>query len=129
MSELTDAEIRLFKGVGQGWLIPLVQAGQIFAPNAYDMAAMEVFINDNQGPWVEALRRAVARMKNGGYRGNPEFDKMISPFKCEKCDGPGPCLWGEAGMGRGRYLCVKCHPNPDDVFFALNLPENGGNCG
>ena len=34
--------------------------------------------------------------------------------KCEKCQGPGPCLMDE---GDGRYLCVRCHATPRDPFF------------
>jgi hypothetical protein len=43
--------------------------------------------------------------------------------KCERCVGPGPCLWDPAD---GRYLCRLCHSNRDDVFFSLPpLPDTG----
>jgi len=36
---------------------------------------------------------------------------------CEKCGGPGPCLWADSGHDRYRYLCRACHPEPDAGFF------------
>lgn len=34
--------------------------------------------------------------------------------RCEKCNGPGPCLWNEPCA---RYLCAQCHSTPLDPFF------------
>lgn len=34
--------------------------------------------------------------------------------KCEKCKGGGPCLHDDKSR---RYLCVRCHSNPKDLFF------------
>jgi hypothetical protein len=35
--------------------------------------------------------------------------------KCERCVGPGPCLWDPAD---GRYLCQGCHSCKDDPLFS-----------
>lgn len=39
--------------------------------------------------------------------------------KCERCRGPGPCLWddGPDSDRTGRYLCCACHSTPQDIFF------------
>jgi hypothetical protein len=42
--------------------------------------------------------------------------------KCEKCKGPGPCLWSNEMQ---MYCCVKCHENPKDVFFHMDEPAEG----
>jgi hypothetical protein len=34
--------------------------------------------------------------------------------RCEKCGGPGPCLWDDKDQ---RSLCVRCHSEPSDPFF------------
>lgn len=34
--------------------------------------------------------------------------------KCEQCHGPGPARWSDREQ---RYLCVKCHEDPNDEFF------------
>ena len=34
--------------------------------------------------------------------------------KCNKCDGPGPCMWDDQDQ---RYLCKNCHSKPEDEFF------------
>ena len=41
--------------------------------------------------------------------------------RCEKCGGPGPCLWAERGPDCQRYLCRRCHPNPEDGFFTRTI--------
>ena len=41
--------------------------------------------------------------------------------RCEKCGGQGPCLWAERGPDCQRYLCRRCHPNPEDGFFTRTV--------
>jgi hypothetical protein len=49
--------------------------------------------------------------------------------RCEVCKGPGPCLYVGPDIGDflcqsiGRYACQRCHPEPDDSFFADETAE------
>ena len=54
-----------------------------------------------------AIRMKVRSMTEG-LGDNP---KAITFRKCEKCGGPGPCLW-DSKCG-GRYVCRSCHSEPD----------------
>lgn len=82
MSNLSDAETKLFHALGASLWVELVEGTKgttpIPAPRAYSMIAVEVFIKNLSGPAVEALRRALIHFDKGGFRGTPEFDRLIS---------------------------------------------------
>lgn len=46
-------------------------------------------------------------------------NKTDSLRACEKCGGPGPCLYDDS---KKQYLCVGCHTDPRDSFFAASRP-------
>ena len=45
--------------------------------HVYEYAAIKVFAEGEQGPHIDALRRALSHLGNCKYRGNAEFDKLI----------------------------------------------------
>ncbi len=69
--------------------------------------------------WTESMVRehVVSQLDSGEYL--PKCDvKTVRPVdgmrRCEKCRGPGPCLWDDQVQ---RYLGRCCHSNPNDLFF------------
>ena len=56
---ISEAEKTLFIALGEEWLLPLVESGSIIAPKAYEMAALNAFLENRQGPAEEALRRVI----------------------------------------------------------------------
>lgn len=70
--EYTNAELRLF---GKFGMLRLTHT--LIPTTAYKLAVHKAFVKDMKGPAVDALRRAVIHMDGGGFRKNPEFDKLI----------------------------------------------------
>lgn len=60
-------------------MVPLIEVGSIIAPKAYEIAALNAFLDHKSGPTTEALRRAVrASHKASPYRMTPEFDALCT---------------------------------------------------
>ena len=76
---ISEAEKTLFIALGEEWLLPLVESGSIIAPKAYEMAALNAFLENRQGPAEKALRRAIrACHRADPYRMTPEFDALCT---------------------------------------------------
>lgn len=77
MKRLSDAEVKLFRALGEDYLLDCVESGKLSAPRVYDAVVREVFISNKQGPAVEALRRATKAIHHDfTYRLTPEFDEL-----------------------------------------------------
>lgn len=77
MGELSENETKLFKALNGDWLIFLIEQDQIVAPKGYEMLARTCFVENKKGLAVNKLRAALLHFDNGGYRKQPEFDKLI----------------------------------------------------
>jgi hypothetical protein len=73
---LSPNEVKLFKSIK--CLNPEMLKVAFEHPiKVYEYAAIKVFSEGEQGPHIDALRRAVSHLGNCKYRGNDEFDKLI----------------------------------------------------
>lgn len=77
VDRLSEGERRLFDALGGKHWVEHVERGVVVAPKVYDILARDVFVRGMEGPAVEALRRAIRHFDDGGYRGQPEFEKLI----------------------------------------------------
>lgn len=77
MGELSEAETKLFKALNGDWLILLIEQDQLVAPRGYEILARTCFVENKKGPAVDKLRAALLHFDNGGYRRQPEFEKLI----------------------------------------------------
>jgi hypothetical protein len=77
--EYSDQEIRMFRDLGWGYLFQGSYEDNPIATWAmYKIAVEKAFIENTQGPAVEALRkgtRAITECKP--YRRTPEFEELI----------------------------------------------------
>jgi len=75
MTKYSAAEEKLFKALGLEHLLK----APILAVGTYRLAIEEAFINNLQGPAVDALRRAGKSMQNSTpYRFTTAFDALIA---------------------------------------------------
>jgi hypothetical protein len=78
---LSDAEAKLFKALGEGWMIPLITNGQLNITNAYEQAGLELFMKGDEGDkqTANALRRAIrANRERNPHRMTPMFDALVT---------------------------------------------------
>jgi hypothetical protein len=74
MNGYTEREIKLIEAFGYGHLVPIIESG----PSLYRMCVEKAFIENLEGPHVEALRRAYrAISKCNPYRCTKEFEKLL----------------------------------------------------
>lgn len=79
VNSLSDAEIRLLKALDQEHFIKACLSGAVAEITMYRAVALEVFINNQQGPVVEALRRVLKCLEEHPktiFRNTPEFDAL-----------------------------------------------------
>ena len=71
--DYSEAEEKLFKA----FKIKDIILDNIVPSQVYRMMATGAFLKNQQGPHVEALRRGMKHLEDGGYRGNKTFDNLI----------------------------------------------------
>jgi hypothetical protein len=78
-TEYSDQEIRMFRDLGWSYLFEGKYVDHPIAVWAmYKMAVEKAFINNNQGPEVEALRKGMKAITEcKPYRNTPEFEELI----------------------------------------------------
>ena len=84
MTKYSQAELKLFKELmkdDESYTRFLVNNKNVYARHVYEYLVTKVFIENQAGPAVEALRRVVRNLDAKGlnltiYRMTPEFDKL-----------------------------------------------------
>lgn len=72
----TQAELELIEACSDKYF-NLIHVTDINPTALYDMLAIDMFVKNEQGPHIDALRSAVAAIhKCSPYRWTPEFDKL-----------------------------------------------------
>ena len=72
--ELSTAEKRMFQDLGWAYLFDT----DIPVMSFYEIAIKKAFIKGQENGAVSALRRAAMHFANGAYRGNKNFEELIS---------------------------------------------------
>lgn len=72
-TDYSEAELKLLKAMK----VPQVMLDHIAATVIYKSIAVDAFCKNLSGPHIEALRRGMMYLEDGGYRGNKTFDKLI----------------------------------------------------
>lgn len=76
--KLSRAEVDMFIDLGYSRFVSEFIKGEWPASIIYSVVADEVFLENRQGPAVEALRRAVKALRKGIVRRlTPEFDALV----------------------------------------------------
>lgn len=81
VNTLSDAELHLLTALGQEHFIKACLTGAVAEITMYRAIALEVFINNQQGPVVDALRRVLKCLDGPEhprtvFRNTPEFDAL-----------------------------------------------------
>jgi len=76
-SELSAEELKMFQDLGKEQLLSILGPNDIMS--LYRLAVERAFVGECPNPLaVSALQRAVRHFRAGGFRGNEEFNKLIS---------------------------------------------------
>lgn len=77
-SDLSPNERKLIAAIDpDGYWLTIEARGSIMVPMLLQLLGGVMFVQNRQGPEVEALRRAPGHLARGGYRGNAEYEKLI----------------------------------------------------
>lgn len=77
LSELSTEELRMFRDLGKGQLLSILGPNDV--ASLYRLAMEKAFVGEcHNALAVAALQRAMAHFRVGGFRGNTEFNKLIS---------------------------------------------------
>jgi hypothetical protein len=76
MGEYSKAELKLISVLSSHWF-NIIKQTSIIPSSIYGMIAQELFIENRQGPEVDALRRVCRAISDcKPYRRTPEFDAL-----------------------------------------------------
>jgi len=77
MSELSPEELKMFLDLGKKHLLEVLNPNDVMS--LYRLSVEKAFAGDCDNPdAVAALQRATRHFRAGGFRGNEEFNKLIS---------------------------------------------------
>ena len=76
MTNYSEAELKLIGKISPYWL-DIIAKGLITPNKLYDILALEIFVKDQKGPEVDAIRKILIATYNlTVVRNTPEFDKL-----------------------------------------------------
>lgn len=77
VNDCTEAELKLIRAISPHWYDLVTGDTEFNTPTVFRILVEKCFIENMEGPAVEALRRAYgAIFKCKPYRHTPEFDKL-----------------------------------------------------
>lgn len=73
--EFSEKEVKMFTGLGYGDLVERFEEDPL---SLYKVAAMDCFMHDLRGKYVDSLRKCMLVLKTGVfYRGTEQWDSLI----------------------------------------------------
>jgi len=77
VSELSPEELKMFQDLEKHQLLSVLGPNDVMS--LYRLAMEKAFVGECKNPYaIAALQRAMKHFRAGGYRGNEEFNKLIS---------------------------------------------------
>jgi hypothetical protein len=74
ITDASPAERKLF----EHFQLEILLSTGTFMPMLLTMLGTRAFIDNDQSPYAEALRRGLRLLENDGFRGTPEWEALIS---------------------------------------------------